>query len=146
MNKLDIFQSELLNMLKITKNHIKREKDPLFLVDKNKFGRKGSKKEKKLNPKRNTFKKKAKNVPADMTCYHYGKMGYWKNNCQSFLAKMNENASIAHKDMYMIYTIFSLSSSASNSWVLDTACGSYRVMMVKESVVGDVHAFLKILQ
>ncbi|XP_073104817.1 uncharacterized protein [Elaeis guineensis] len=98
INKLDIFLLELLNMLKIAKNHIKGERGPLLMVDKNKYGRKGSKKGKKLNPKRSTFKKKkAKHVPADMTCYHYGKTGHWKRNCKSFLAKMKENASVAHK-------------------------------------------------
>ena len=56
-------------MLKIVENHIKGEKGPLLMVDKNKYGRNGSKKGKRLNPKRSIFeKKKAKLVPTDITC------------------------------------------------------------------------------
>ena len=51
MNKLDIFLPELLNILKIVENHIKGEKGSLLMVDKNKYGRKGSRKVKKLKVK-----------------------------------------------------------------------------------------------
>ena len=48
MNKLDIFLPELLNILKIAENHIKGEKGPLLMVDKNKYAGRVQRKERSL--------------------------------------------------------------------------------------------------
>ena len=61
MNKLDTSLPKLLNMLKVAETHIKGEKGTVFLMNKKKTDKKGSKR--KLNPKSSTFKKKkAKDV------------------------------------------------------------------------------------
>ena len=44
---------------------------------------------------------------------------------QEYLATVKASASDAPKGMYEIHTILSLSSFNSDSWVLDTACGSH---------------------
>ena len=126
MNKLNTSLSELLNMLKTAESHIKKEKAPLLLVgkiSKKKLGFKGSKKV--LNPKGGKMKKKGKKVSGQGTCFHYDKAGHWKRNYKLYLATVKVGASDAPKGMYEIHTILSLSSSNSDSWVLDTACGSH---------------------
>ena len=63
MNKLNTSLPELLNMLKITESHIKKEKAPLLLMDKTskkKSSFKGSKKA--LKPKGGQMKKKGKKI------------------------------------------------------------------------------------
>ena len=86
MNKLDTILPELLNILKVAKIHIKREKGPLLLVDKKRAGKMGSKKSQKLNPKGDIFKKKkAKNIPMGITYYYCSKMGHWKKIVRVFL-------------------------------------------------------------
>ena len=112
-------------MLKIVESHIKKEKSPLLLVDKiskKKSGFKGSKKA--LNPKGGKMKK-GKKVSGQGTCFHCSKAGHWKKNYKLYLATVKVSASDAPKGMYEIHTILSLSSSNSDSWVLDTACGSH---------------------
>ena len=42
-----------------------------------------------------------------------------------YLASLKQDVSGASKGLFMIQTNLSLSSSISNSWVLDTACGSH---------------------
>ena len=59
-----------------------------------------------------------------MTCFHYGNPGHWKRNCKVYFVSMKAGTSDVPKGMYKIHTAFSLSSSANNAWVLDTACGS----------------------
>ena len=76
-----------------------------------------------MNPKASISKKKAKKVSTKGTCYHYGKEGHWRRNCKEYLAAVKQ-ANVA-KDLYMIQTNLLLSTSISDSWVLDTACGSY---------------------
>ena len=79
MNKLNTSLSELLNILKIVDSHFKSAKANLLLVDKKKkmAKNKGSKKNKKVNPKSSNVKrKKAKKVFKDGTCFHYGKQKY----------------------------------------------------------------------
>ena len=105
---------------------MKKKKAPLLLINgisKKKADMNGSKK--RLNPISSMMKRKKGKVSGSSTYFHCSKKGYWKRNCKSFLAKMKENASMAHKGMYMIHIVFSLNSSVSNSWVLDTAYGSY---------------------
>ena len=112
-------------MLKIAESHIMKEKTLLLLVGKifkKKSGFKDSKKV--LNPKISKMKKEKK-VSGQGTCFHYGKAGHWKRNCKLYLATIKAGASDAPKGMYEIHTILSLSSSNSDSWVLDTACGSH---------------------
>ena len=77
MNKLNTSLSELLNMPKTTKSHIKKEKAPLLFVSKTskkKLDFKGSKKA--LNPKGGKMKKKEKKVFGQSTCFYYGKTRY----------------------------------------------------------------------
>ena len=112
-------------MLKIAESHVKKNKAPLLLVDKihkKKAGKKGFKK--KINAK-GGIKKKGKKASGQMTCFHCGKPGHWKRNCKVYLASVKAGASDAPKGMYEIYIILSLSSSNSDSWVLDTTCGSH---------------------
>ena len=126
MNKLNTSLPELLNILKTTESHIKKEKASLFLVgktSKKKSVFKGSKKA--LNPKGGKMKKKGKKISEQSTYFHCGKAGHWKRNCKLYLATVKAGASDAPKGMYEIHTILSLSSSNSDSWVLDTACGSH---------------------
>ena len=123
MNKLNISLPELLNMLKIVESHFKGEKAPILLVDK--IGKKKAKKsfKKKMNPKAGISKKKAKKVYTKGTCYNYGKEDHWKRNCKEYLATV-KLINIA-KGLYMIQTNLSLSTLMSDSWILDTACGSH---------------------
>ena len=60
MNKLNTSLPELLNMLKIAKSHLKKNKAPLLVdeINKKKSGRKGSKR--RLNTKGSIKKKKGK--------------------------------------------------------------------------------------
>ena len=128
MNKLNMTLSELLNMLKIVENHFRSNKANLPLVDKKKkmAKDKSSKKNKKLNSKGSNFKrKKVKKVFKDGTCFHCGKQGHWKKDCKSYLTIVKPDADGASKGLCMIQTSFSLSASTSNSWVLNTACGSH---------------------
>ena len=79
MNKFDTSLPELLNMLKTAESHLKKDKAPLLLVDeinKKKLGKKGSKR--RLNPKGGIKKKKRKMASGQMTCFHCGKLGHWK--------------------------------------------------------------------
>ena len=125
MNKLNCSLPELLNMLKTAESHVKKNKAPLLLVDKihkKKAGKKGFKKKLKANGE---IKKKGKKASGQMTYFHCGKPGHWKRNCKVYLASVKAGASDAPKGMYEIYTILSLNSSISNSWVLDTACGHH---------------------
>ncbi|MCR4790616.1 MAG: DDE-type integrase/transposase/recombinase, partial [Treponemataceae bacterium] len=126
MNKLNSSLPELLNMLKTAESHIKKDKGPILLVgesSKKKSDNKGSKK--KLNPKSRIKKKKEKKISGPGTCFHCGKMGHWKRNCKSFLASVKPDASVASKGMFLLHANMTLSSSDSNSWVLDTGCGSH---------------------
>ena len=74
-------------------------------------------------PKAGISKKKAKKVSTKDTCYHCGKKNHWKRNCKDYLATV-KLTNIA-KNLYMIQTDLSLSTSISDSWILDTACGSH---------------------
>ena len=111
-------------MLKITESHFKGEKAPILLADKiNKKKRKKDSK-KKLNSKASISKKKAKKVSAKGTCYHCGKDGHQKKNYKEYFATVKHKEASVAKDLYMIQTNLSLSISISDSWVLDTVCGS----------------------
>ena len=128
MNKLNTTLSKLLNMLKIVESHFKSDKANLLLVDKKKkmAKGKGSKKNKKLNPKGRNFKrKKVRKVFKDDTCFHCDKQGHWKKDYKSYLASMKPDTSATSKGFYMIQTIFLLSALTFNSWVLDTTYGSH---------------------
>ena len=128
MNKLNTIVPKLLNMLQIAESHFKSDKANLLLVDKKKkmAKDKGSKKNKKLNPKDSNFKrKKVKKVFKDGTYFHGNKQGHWKKDCKSYLASVKLDADGASKGLYMIQTTFLLNALTSNSWVLDTTCGSY---------------------
>uniref|UniRef100_A0A6I9QKQ3 Uncharacterized protein LOC105037317 n=1 Tax=Elaeis guineensis var. tenera TaxID=51953 RepID=A0A6I9QKQ3_ELAGV len=117
MNKLNISLSELLNMLKIAKGHIKKDKAPVLLMKKTfkkKLDIKGSKKG--LNPKGDKKKKKEKKTSGQGTYFYYSKIGYWKKNCKVYLAFVKIGAINAPKGVYEIHAILSLSSSDSNSW------------------------------
>ena len=77
MNKLNTSLPELLNMLKIAENHLKKNKGPLLLMDainKKKLDRMGSKR--RLNTKGGIKKKKGKKASGQMTCFHCGKTGH----------------------------------------------------------------------
>ena len=110
-------------MLKIVENHFKGKKVLVLLIDKinKKKCKKSSKK--KLNPKADIFKKKAKKVFAKGTCYHCGKDRHWKRNCKEYLATVKQT-NVA-KNLYMIQTNLSLSTLILDSWILDIACGSH---------------------
>ena len=68
---------------------------------------------------------KAKDTHMNISYLFCGKFGYWEYNCKNNLASLKQDASIAPKGVYMIQTYFSLSSSNSDIWVLDTACRSH---------------------
>ena len=124
MNKLNTSLPELLNMLKTAESHSKGDKAQVLLVDRKKQAmKKGMKR--KFNPKKSIQKKYKKAKKADGACFHYGKTGHWKKNCKVYLASVKQDATGASKGLYMIQTNLSLSTSISNSWVLDTACGSH---------------------
>ena len=82
MNQLNISSSKLINIIKIAKSHIKKDKASLLLMDgisKKKAGKKGSKR--RLNPKGGINKrKKGKKTSEQLTCFHYGKADHWKRN------------------------------------------------------------------
>ena len=123
MNKLNINLPELLNILKTIESHFKDEKAQFFHVDR--ISKKKTKKgfKKKMNPKVGISKTKVKKISAKGTCYHYGKEGHWKRNCKEYLATVKPT-NIA-KGLYVIQINLLLSTSMSDSWVLDTAHGSH---------------------
>ena len=57
--------------------------------------------------------------------HFYGNFGYWGYNYKNNLANLKQSKSIVPKGVYMIQTYFSLSDSDSDSWILDTICGSH---------------------
>ena len=109
-------------MLKVVETYIKGEKDTILLVNKKKTGKKDLKW--KLNPKSSTFKKKKK--AKDVTYFYCGKLGHWKKKLQEFFCKREAGCKQYTKGyIYMIQTTLSLSHSASDNWVLDTAYSSH---------------------
>ena len=116
--------------MKTAESHFKGEKAPVLLVYKinKKKAKKGFKK--KMNPKAGISKKKAKKVSTKGTCYHCGKGGHWKKNHKEYLATV-KLANIA-KGLYVIQINLSLSTSISDSWVLDTACGSHLCKLLQD--------------
>src|SRR5919199_3227713 len=63
--------------------------------------------------------------PKEDPCFHCGEMGHWKRNCPVYLkelkAKRDEGQTSGN--VYMIYVELSITSS--NTWVLDTGCGTH---------------------
>ena len=126
MNKLNTSLPELLNMLKIVESHIKKEKALLLFegkTSKKKLDFMGSKKA--PNPKGGKMKMKGKKVSKQGTYFHYGNTGYWKRNYKLYLATVKAGANDAPKGMYEIHIFLSLCFFNSDSWILDTACGSH---------------------
>ena len=127
INKLNTSLPELLNVLKTTESHMKKEKAQLLLIDgisMKKADKKGSKK--RLNPKGGIMKrKKGKKVSEQGTYFYHDKAGHWKRNSKVSLVAVKAGTSIASKSMYEIHIVLSLSSSISNSWILDTTCGTH---------------------
>ena len=126
MNKLNLLLPELLNMLKTAQGYFKGDKaNHLLLVDGKKKGAMKNGSKRKLNPNKSIKKKKAKNSSKDGSCCFCSKKGHWKKNCKEYLASLKQDASGTSKCLFMIQTNLSLSSSISNSCVLNIAYGSH---------------------
>ena len=110
---------ELLNMLKTIEDSIRKEKEP---SKKRKF-KSGPKKtiKKAFKP---TDKIKKENKPKG-TCFHCGKDGHWKRNCKAYLESLKQKKLNEASTSGMFMIEINLSTSKSDSWVLDTGFGSH---------------------
>ncbi|PKI50485.1 hypothetical protein CRG98_029129 [Punica granatum] len=100
MNKLSCLLSELLNMLVTAQNAMnnKRKDKKVVLVvgtSSSKTGKKNKKSKKGYVPQQlagvSKNKGKAKVAVDKGTCFHCGKDGHWKRNCQWYLASLKAN-------------------------------------------------------
>ena len=116
---------ELLNMLKTTEDSIKKEKGYVLMVEPSK------KRKFKSGPKK-TIKKAFK--PTDKikkekkpkgTCFHCGKDGHWKRNCKAYLESLKQKKLNEASTSGMFMIEINLSTSKSDSWVLDTGPRSH---------------------
>ena len=116
---------ELLNMLKTAEDSIRKEKGYVLMVEPSK------ERKFKLGPKKTikkafkpTDKIKKENKPKG-TCFHCGKDGNWKRNCKAYLESLKQKKLNEASTSGMFMIEINISTSKSDSWVLDTGFGSH---------------------
>ena len=129
MHGMDKSIAELHGMLKNAEQNIKKA-NPVLMVQKGK-GKGGMGKGKsKPKPKGKVGPKPKGNEPKapkpkpqkEGNCFHCNKPGHWKRNCLLYLEELKKNGGGAST---LGIFVIEVNMSISNSWVLDTACGSH---------------------
>nr|XP_027099010.1 uncharacterized protein LOC113718292 [Coffea arabica] len=127
MNNLQHTLSQLLNVLKTTEKEVKKGKGStgVLVVTSSKKRKRQEKGFKKSKNKPTQKPKKAKVDQSKATCFHCNQTGNWKRNCKSYLESLKQKklAEASSSGTYMIE--INVCTSKSNSWVLDTGCGSH---------------------
>ncbi|KAJ8769201.1 hypothetical protein K2173_000976 [Erythroxylum novogranatense] len=133
MNKKEMSLAELLNMLKTAEGCLKKESSSVLVVGSSSSSKNKGKISKKKNKNKNqkAYAKVAKQTGGVKkkndkgTCFHCGIAGHWKRNCKSYLASLKEKklGGTSTSGLFMIE--INLSTSVSQSWVLDTGYGSH---------------------
>ena len=69
--------------------------------------------------------------PQEKTCYHCGAKGHWRRDCPKYLKELKELRAKGVANPSGMYMIELNNASTSNSWVLDTGCGTHICTNVK---------------
>ena len=142
MHGMDKSVSELHIMLKTAERSIPKKTQPVLTIREG-----GIKKKTPQNPGKNhppsgkgkakqvvakpAWKPKVKENPAkDATCHHCGEVGHWRRNCPKYLAELRAGKA-GQTSTPGIFHIIELFAFSSNSWVLDTGCGTHIVNNVQ---------------
>ena len=111
-------------MLKTAEKSIPKPTPQVLMVKSGKVQKKKAKaKVGKSAPKPKVSGSSKAKVPKDAVCFHCNQKGHWKRNCPAYLeevkAKKTNDASTSGTFVIELFT------SYTNSWVLDTGCGTH---------------------
>ena len=127
MNSLGKSINELHGMLKTAEQSFPTEpKKDVLMVQKDKkvFKRKGKAQKPSYSQGKGKAVAKAKvkaGATPEQKCFYCNQNGHWKRNCPKYLKDKKDGNVASTSGIYMIEINFAIS----NSWVLDTGCGSH---------------------
>ena len=136
---MEVTLSELLNVLKVVEDLIKKEKPTVMLVEKSdislklktkgkNFKRKGSQSFNKAQGdkvNKETKKKKAKG-----NCFHCGKLGHWKRNYRHYLASLKNDKPVKGMPNLLVIET-NLMDGPFDSWCVDSGTISHICNMLQ---------------
>jgi len=146
MNGWDKSIGELHQMLKTAEASMGKKVSPVLTIDEGSSkgqgskarGAKGSERFKGKNKKRKgkevaapkPMEKKAKvatkqKVAANDPCFECGEVGHWKRNCPTYLKELKAKRDAGQTSGMTFMITIELNVISSNTWVLDTGCGTH---------------------
>lgn len=130
MNKQNTTRPEIFNMLKIVESHFKDEKAPILFVDeisrKEKVGKKGLKKKKKLNRKVSISKKlKAKIVSTIGSYFHYKRTCIGRGTTKSILQAWSNKKRVQGLHLFKICIWYKLFYH----WIIQNLIFGYWILL-----------------
>ena len=116
---------ELLNRLKTAEDSIRKEKGYVLMVEPSKERKFKSGPKKTIKKAFKPTDKIKKEKKPKGTCFHCGKDGHWKRNCKAYLESLKQKKLNEAFTSGMFMIEINLSTSKSDSWVLDIESGSH---------------------